>query len=108
MTGLMFMRFLEIWGYLKMNDIHEICVGDIVKHFKRQYVEDKNSNLYLYKIIGTATDTTNEQDVVVYQSLENGKLYTRELNEFLSYVDKNKYPDIDQIYRFERFDGDDT
>lgn len=91
-----------------MNDIHEICVGDIVRHFKRQYVTDKNSKLYLYKVVGMAVDTTHEQDVVVYQSLENGKLYTRELNEFLSYVDKNKYPDIEQIYRFERVDGDDT
>lgn len=85
-----------------MNDIHEICVGDIVRHFKRQYITDKNSKLYLYKVVGMVTDTTHEQDVVVYQSLENGKLYTRELNEFLSYVDKNKYPDIEQIYRFER------
>ena len=55
-----------------------------------------------------AFDTTHEQDVVVYRSLENGRLYTRELNEFLSFVDKNRYPDIEQIYRFERVDGDDT
>lgn len=91
-----------------MNNIHEICVGDIVKHFKRQYVEDKNSKLYLYEVIDMAFDTTHEQDVVVYRSLENGRLYTRELNEFLSFVDKNRYPDIEQIYRFERVDGDDT
>ena len=79
-------------------------VGDIVKHFKRDLVKLKGDNdlSYLYKIIGFAYDTTNECFVVVYEALyDNHNLFAREQTEFQSEVDKSKYPDAKQQYRFE-------
>ena len=45
-------------------------IGDIVKHFKRELVEDQyNSNEYLYKIVGLAEHTETGDVCVVYQAL---------------------------------------
>ena len=83
-------------------------IGDIVKHFKRELVEDQyNSNEYLYKIVGLAEHTETGDVCVVYQALyTNGSkvnfgLYARPLEMFCSEVDHNKYHYIKQKYRFE-------
>lgn len=85
----------------------EVKNGDIVQHFKRELVEDKNSTEYLYKIISTnVIHTETKERLVVYESLYSnsyvkiGQLFARPYNMFLSEVDKNKYPNIHQKYRF--------
>ena len=85
--------------------------GDIVRHFKRETILkeelEKNPNIYLYEIIGTARDTETSQELMIYKPLYevdclNGQLYAaRPLDMFLSEVDHDKYPDIKQKYRFE-------
>ena len=65
--------------------------GEVYKHFK--------GNLYIIKDIVLNTET-NEQ-MVVYCNKEN-KVFVRPLNMFLSKVDKNKYPNVSQFYRFEK------
>ena len=46
--------------------------------------------------------------VVIYQALYGDKLkWARDYDEFASLVDKNKYPNISQKYRFERVRNDD-
>lgn len=46
---------------------------------------------------------------VVYRSLYGkGELWVRPLDMFLSKVDQAKYPDIEQKYRFELQDIDDS
>ena len=55
-----------------------------------------------YKIITIAKDSNTLNDIVVYLGLyDNNPIWTREYNEFFSKVDKKKYPDIKQEYRFE-------
>lgn len=72
--------------------MNEIKIKGIYKHFK--------GDLYLVEDIGIDSETNKE--VVIYRGLyENTPLYVRELEMFLSEVDKNKYPDIKQKYRFE-------
>lgn len=66
--------------------------GDIFKHFKGMNVE----------ILEIAKDSETLEDVVVYKHLDTNELWVRPLKMFLSKVDKNKYPDIKQEYRFEK------
>ena len=83
--------------------------GDIVCHFKRETLspEERDTNRYLYKIIGTTTHSETRERMMVYQALygDNG-LYVRPLSMFLSEVDHEKYPEIQQKYRFEPYDRD--
>ena len=79
--------------------------GDIVQHFKRETLseKDKEKNLYLYKIIGIAKHAETEESMVVYQALYGDfTMYARPYDMFFGKVDKEKYPDIKQVYRFEK------
>lgn len=65
---------------------------DIVKHFKG----DK------YRIIGIGVDTESNKEVVIYKREDNtGNIWVRPLDMFNSKVDKEKYPNCEQEYRFE-------
>ena len=84
-------------------------VGDIVRHFKHErYPAD--SPMYTYKILGFATHSETRETLVIYEALydlkENDtlKVFARPLDMFMSEVDKTKYPNIRQRYRFERMD----
>lgn len=83
----------------------EFYVGDIIRHFKYETntESEKLANKYMYEVKGFATNVANDELVVVYQALYGDfRLYVRPYSEFMSRVDKEKYPDIKQIYRFER------
>ena len=84
-------------------------VGDIVQHFKREILNDP-TNLYLFKILGIAKHTETGEKLVIYQALyeddTNGvhfTIYARPYTMFFSKVDKKKYPNIKQEYRFEKY-----
>lgn len=84
--------------------------GDVVKHFKRETVSDQNSMDYLYIIIDIATHTETKEKLVIYRALYKNEemgvnygTYARPYDMFMSKVDKDKYPDIKQEYRFEKF-----
>lgn len=65
-------------------------VGDVYKHFK---------DMTIY-IITLALDTETLEPKVVYKHEDT--TWVRPLSMFLSEVDKSKYPDVEQYYRFER------
>ena len=48
-----------------------------------------------------ATHTETGEYLVIYRSLDTGKIWARPLEMFTSKVDKEKYPDSKQEYRFE-------
>ena len=80
--------------------------GDVVKHFKRETLsdEDRKSNVYLYKIVGLAKHSETKEMLVIYQSLYGDfTMYARPYDMFMSKVDKEKYPEIIQEYRFEKY-----
>lgn len=86
--------------------------GDIVQHFKREMVEDKEHSMeYLYIIESIATHTETGERLVVYRALykdeEKGvhfNVFARPYDTFMSEVDHKKYPGIKQKYRFEKFE----
>lgn len=82
----------------------DIRAGDIVQHFKRERVSASTSE-YLYQIMAFATHTETEEKLVVYQALYAPfKIYARPYDMFMGKVDRMKYPDIRQTYRFEKVD----
>lgn len=88
----------------------DIKVGDIVQHFKREALFDKNNQLYLYKILEIAEHTETGEKLVIYQALYDSDamgihfgVFARPFDMFMSEVDHDKYPDIKQKYRFEKY-----
>ena len=72
--------------------------NNIYKHFKG----------HIYKVIAIAYDSENynEKDpsksrMVVYKNVDTDEVWVRPYEMFNSLVDKDKYPDIEQNYRFE-------
>lgn len=65
--------------------------GDIYRHFKGN----------LYEIIIIARDSETLEEKVVYKEVDGEAVYVRSLPMFVSYVDKEKYPNVKQEYRFE-------
>lgn len=90
--------------------MERIHTGDIVKHFKREGLteEEKEKNLYLYKVLATDVQHTETgEKLVIYQALYgNFAIYARPMDMFLSEVDRNKYPNTKQKYRLQRIDDD--
>ncbi|MBR5420958.1 MAG: DUF1653 domain-containing protein [Lachnospiraceae bacterium] len=79
--------------------------GDIVRHFKREMLspEEKATNKYLYRVIGEAEHTESGEKLMVYQALYGDfRVYARPYEMFMEKVDRGKYPDIMQEYRFEK------
>ena len=80
----------------------DLRVGDIVQHFKREWVSSETSE-YLYKILAFASHTETGEHLVIYQGLYAPfKVCARPYAMFMSEVDRNKYPDVRQKYRFEK------
>lgn len=66
---------------------------ELYRHFKGN----------LYQIITIAADSNDGSPKVVYQALYGSyQVYVRDLAEFMSETDREKYPDAQQKYRFEK------
>ena len=77
--------------------MREIVVGKKYRHFKNK----------LYEVVAIAYDSESNNDevlrkMVVYKALYgDGKIWVRDYEMFASKVDREKYPDVEQEYRFE-------
>ena len=72
--------------------MNKLKIKGIYKHFKGNY----------YIVEDLAFDSETLKEMVVYRQLYGeSSLWVREKEMFLSEVDKNKYPEVEQKYRFE-------
>lgn len=75
-----------------------VNAGEFYKHFKGQ----------LYQVRTLAENSEDNTPMVVYQAMYAPfKIWVRPLSMFLEKLDKEKYPDAAQEYRFERIILDD-
>lgn len=88
---------VEILGHMQSNGVDDLFMydrafqpGDTVQHFKGVF----------YKIVAIGTNTETEEKMVVYQSLKNKRVWIRPYEMFISKVDRDKYPNAYQPYRF--------
>lgn len=91
----------------KINKVEEerLKNGDFVKHFKRETCgADSNSSSFIYLIMDmNARDADTNKRKVVYRAMYDDKqLWIRDYDDFISEVDKVKYSDVKQVYRFEK------
>ena len=63
--------------------------GKQYKHFKGDIIT----------VLELAKDSETLEELVVYE--HNNEVWVRSLDMFLSTVDKEKYPNVEQVYRFE-------
>ena len=70
----------------------EVRKGQIYRHFKGD----------IMTIIAVAKHSENGELMVIYD--HNGTIWARPYEMFISKVDKVKYPDVLQEYRFELID----
>lgn len=70
---------------------------EILKNRKYRHFKGKE-----YLVLDVALHTETEEELVIYRALYGKcKLYARPKEIFLSKVDKEKYPKVEQEYRLE-------
>lgn len=81
----------------------DIKAGDIVRHFKYNYLNivNQSKNKYTYKVLGFAIHSESKEKMVVYEALYAPfEVYVRPYDMFMSEIDHEKYMNDDQVFRF--------
>lgn len=72
----------------------QVQINKTYRHFKGS----------LYKVVCLAKDCETLKEVVVYKNTISDKTWVRDCEDFLSLVDKEKYPYVKDEFRFTLID----
>ena len=75
----------------------QISKGQEYKHFKG----------HIIKVLEIAKHTETEELMVIYEHQGSNVIWARPYDMFISKVDKEKYPDVEQEYRFQLMEEND-
>lgn len=76
----------------EVNELNELKINGIYRHFKGDY----------YLVTDVAIHSETQEEYVIYRKLYGDcSLWIRPKDMFLSPVDREKYPDCPQEYRFQ-------
>lgn len=73
--------------------MRDVLLKRVYKHFKGDY--------YIVEDVALSSDDINVTYVIYRKLYGDGSLFIREKNDFLGKVNKEKYPDVEQEYKFE-------
>ena len=59
----------------------------------------------MYRVLANATHTETGEKLVIYRDEKSGKVWAQPYEMFASPVDRKKYPDANQKWRFTRVMG---
>lgn len=71
--------------------MREVLINKVYHHFKGND----------YRVLNIAKSSDDLSLFVVYENINNFEVWVRPYKEFVSLVDKNKYPSVKQKFRFE-------
>ena len=71
--------------------MREVLVGGVYHHFKGRD----------YEVVNIGTHSETQEKMVIYKNLDTNEIWIRPYEMFNSLVDKEKYPNIKQKFRFE-------
>ena len=102
------MYFYVVTGIAEVKNLRNIDEKLINSYI---WAKDANNHKKVYPIykingqfyINTYEDGLPEGNYVIYKALYSNNTFIREFNEFMSPVDKEKYPNIKQYWRFELY-----
>ena len=56
----------------------------------------------MYRVLANATHTETGEKLVIYRDEKSGKVWAQPYEMFAERVDKEKYPNVDQKWRFKQ------
>ena len=103
--------FYVVVGICEFKDLNALSEEEKKKVNHLYFAVDCNNHEKAYSIykyngqfyINSHCNDLPKGSYVVYKTLYDDKTYIREFNEFMSPVDKEKYPNIKQYWRFELY-----
>lgn len=87
-----------------MQNIH---IGDLCKHFKGKTLLEKNIyKILLLNVIYSGDNATKKlDDLVVYQNIFDGKIFTREASDIFATLSEEKQIEFNQTYKVQKLDA---
>ena len=81
--------------------MRELKKNSVYIHFKHELSPNEDKKKFMYRILCTATHSETGETLIVYENVASKKCCARPYDMFMSKVDKEKYPNVAQEYRFE-------
>lgn len=105
-TDLNYVVYLEQNECIVVEDIakfRNIKIGDIVRHFKWEYMSDdlRDKNIFTYKVLGFGIHSETRENMVIYQELYSPfETCILPYYKFMNEIDHEEYPNTKQVFRF--------